>query len=170
MDNTDPLEHAFRFNNFANILSHNSAQKMFSVLFGAYSEPSAMKFLIALMEDGMQSGFKSSIPAILLRNSQDFENRSDFSEWGWYVGEGHQLWDTHIAKPIYVFARSEDEAFDLFYHLAEPELEYINQLPSGTGWDYDDEDEDVEFVYYGKPKLSMFDFAWKVWNDSQVTE
>jgi len=171
MDNTDPLEHAFRFNNFSNVLSHNSVQGMFSVLFGAFAQqPSATKFLILLMKNGMQSGFKSNVPAILLRNLQDFESRSDFAKWGWYVGEGHQLWDTHIAKPIYVLARSEWEAYGLFYHIAEPELDYVNQLPSGTDWDYDDENEDIEFKYYGEPKLSVFDCAWKVWNDSQATE
>ena len=170
MDNTDPLDYAFRFSNFSNIMQHSDAQRMYAVLYATFSVPEAIRFLDALWSAGEQTGFYSSTPAILLRNWQDFQDRSDFAEWSWYVADGYQLWDTHLAKPIYVLAKSEQHAFDLFYHYCEPELEYINQLPSGSCTDYDEKpgEEDCVFKFAEPAKITALDCAWSIWNDSKT--
>jgi len=116
----------------------------------------------SLLSCDLALGFTYAVPTVLLSRAQEWNDRPDTNEWNWYIGWGYQLWDTKDAKPIYVLARDEEEAEDLFYGIFDPTLEYVNQLPCGTATDYDPEttDDTIEFVYHSPFNGTPFDFMY----------
>lgn len=130
------------------------------------------KFLQEILKGDVQLGFDDylCVPAVLLRNYQEWQLRPDKDDFHWFVGQGYQLWDSTAPKDIFVLAKDEDEAQDKFYCHMEGEIEHVNELPNGNYTEYDAEMTDdgemvlAIFEYHSEFEPTIFDFAQGIWD------